>query len=1095
MPDPRSHDMLTVIRSNLVEALLERLADRLSERPLASPLARELVVVPSPAMARWVNLQLARRFGVAANLEYPLPASFVWATARALLEDLPETDPLGLDAMTWKIFGRLADLPEPELEPLRQYLVGDLDGLKRWQLAGRIADAFDRYQLYRPELIRGWERGGGDDWQSMLWRELARGVDGRHRVAITDRLLGVLAAPAPLPARDLALPERVSLFALSTLPPLFVQVVHALGAHAAVDLYLHAPTQDYWSDLVPLKRLARQRLERPQEAELWEVGNSLLASWGRQGQALQDLLLDQAGALEEIDAFVPPTNPTLLGRVQRDIFQLRPMAEAEGREALAADDSLQVHICHSPLRECQVLHDQLLGMFEAEPELRPEDVLVMVPEIGRYAPYIQAVFDRDRELEGGGPFIPWNLSDIALSDEHPLVLVFLRLLDLGQSRFTQSEVLSYLDEPELARRFGLDGDGVAEVRGWLARANLRWGRDGEHKRRLGLPALEENTWAQAERRLFGGYALGEAALFDGIAPIGSVEGTGAEVLGRFWRFFSRLEETAGQLELPRTATGWQEYIGTLLAGFFGEREDPDGRLQKIRDAVADLSDQAGEIAEPLSAALVRAWLRQRLGGEPRHGRLFSGGVSFCGMRPLRSLPFRVICILGLQDQAFPRRERPSELDRMRKDWRPGDPRKGDEDRYLFLETLLCARRRLYLSYVGRDVRKNTERQPSVLVRELLDYLDQQFRVGDGAGAGGARPSASITRVHPLQPFSPRAYSGAGRSFDGAWCEVARGMVRAPDPAAGQVLYWSDAPLPERSEPMRELPLRELERFLAHPVRSFVSRRLRLSLGTEEAEPDDETFALDGLQSFALKQRLLDEGLARQVPTPRQLSAEGGLPHGAFAELVYEQQTAKVAPLFVCLEPYRGMAASRVGVDLQLECDGGPCRLSGQVGGIYPGLGLMRCRPGTLRGADLLGLWLAHLAWCANGDPGPKRSRLFASDGDFVIHEELEPRAARSALGRYVELYREGMRRPLLMLPRASFAYAQVLHRGGRADPMKAAWTAWKGNGYNAIPGDRDDAAIRLVMRGVTGEPLESPRFIALAQDFFAQALGCGELTA
>ena len=1091
VPEPKSKqrdkDMLTIIRSNAVEALLNQLAHRVSDASLSSPLAREVVVVPSPAMARWVNLQLARRFGVAANLEYPLPASFVWATGRALLDDLPETDPLGLDALAWRVFGLLPELlPEPAFEPLRRYLLEDPDGLKRWQLAGRIADVLDRYQLYRPQLIRRWQAADGDDLQALLWRRLAQCVEGRHRVAVIDRLLGVLAGPAPAAG----LPGRVSLFALSSLPPLFVQVMHALAAHAAVDLYLHAPTDAFWSDLISQKELARKRLAKPDEADLWEVGNSLLASWGRQGQALQDLLLDQEGPMEEVDAFVEPGCDTLLHRLQRDIFALRSAAAPDEREAVRADGSLQVHICHSPLRECQVLHDQLLGMLESDPGLRPEDILVMVPEISLYAPYIEAVFDRGREP--GRPFIPWNLSDIAISDEHPLVLVFLSLLDLADSRFTQSEVLSYLDVPELAEHFGLDSEAVAQVKAWLAQANLRWGLDADHKRRLGLPGVEENTWAQAEARLFGGYALGESELFEGIAPIGSVEGAKAELLGRFWRLFSRLTETARRLAAPRTAGEWQAGIGALLGDFFGERDDEDGRLQKIRDAVSDLADQAGGIDEPLYPALVRGWLRERLGAESRLGRYFSGGVTFCGMRPMRSLPFRTICILGLHDLAFPRRDRQSELDLMRRDWRPGDPRKGDEDRYLFLETLLCTRERLYLSYVGRDIRKNTERQPSVLVRELLDYLDQQYQLA--GSKDGETLSGRLTAVHPLAPFSPRNYLGGRLSYDEDWCEVARAMLRPAAPGPGQSLHWSGARLGEAPEPMREVSLVQLERFFSHPVRYFVNNRLQVYLKEEEPEPDEEPFALDGIERFGLRQRLVDARLQGLEPSLRQLKAEGSLPHGAFAELALERETEDLSALSDRLAPFAGLRPRQVAVDLDFGGDSGPRRLSGQVRGIYPGLGLLRWKPGRIKGADILGLWLAHLAWCATGEEGDKPATLCTSGGDYAIHESWPPDAARATLARCLDLYWQGVHRPLPVLPRASFAYARKLYEGGKGDPLNVARREWSGDDFNKIPCDRDDPYIRLVMRGIGGDPLQGDDFATLARAFYDQALDGGTLT-
>jgi exodeoxyribonuclease V gamma subunit len=867
-------------------------------------------------------------------------------------------------------------------------------------------------------------------------------------------------------------------------------VLHALAAHTRIDLYLHSPTDQFWADLVSQKTLARKRLAEPETADLWETGNSLLASWGRQGQALQDLLLMQETPATEEDAFSAPVPKSLLRHLQRDIFTLRPMAAPGERIAIAVDASLQVHVCHSPQRECQVLHDGLLALLDGDPALRPEDMLVMVPEISRYAPYIEAVFEQDAESDR--PFIPWNLSDISLRDEHPLVRVFLQLLDLPHSRFSHTEILSCLDVPELSERFGLDGEAVAQIREWLVEARLRWGLSGAHKRQFGLPGTEENTWAQVEQRLFGGYALGEGELFEGIAPIAGVDGARGEILGRFWRLLSCLTEYAERLRRPRRAGEWQECLGRLLDDFFEQNEDEEGRIQKIRDALADLAGQAGGLEETLPVALVRHWLEQQLGTHTRHGRYFSGGVTFCGMRPMRSLPFKVICVLGLHDRAFPRREQPAEFDRMREQWRPGDPRKGAEDRYLFLETLLCARQVLYLSYVGRDIRNNSERQPSVLLRELLDYIDQQYlAAGDDAGD---RLSARLTRVHPLQLFSPRNYRGESRSYDGDWCVVAQALRQParPEPAGED---WNRTRLSDVPDPLRTVSLMQLLRFVRHPVRFFVNTRLQVYLREEAPVEDDEVFSLDALQRFNVKQRLVDDYLKGRPTPARQLSAEGILPHGAFAGLAWQQESLNVQPLTQRLAAYRAQRPEQRLVDLPFEDEAaGAFRLAGQIKDIYPGPGLLRTRPGNLKGPDILALWLEHLVWCAGEGDGDKCSTLHGTTGQFIIAQTLDPVEAQAHLARYLQWYREGLRRPLPLLPGASYAWMRAENKGDGSGPVREALKAWNGNDFNGIPGDKDDAYVELVMRGVAGNPIEQPEFAELAEAFYADALAAGELT-
>jgi exodeoxyribonuclease V gamma subunit len=313
---------------------------------------------------------------------------------------------------------------------------------------------------------------------------------------------------------------------------------------------------------------------------------------------------------------------------------------------------------------------------------------------------------------------------------------------------------------------------------------------------------------------------------------------------------------------------------------------------------------------------------------------------------------------------------------------------------------------------------------------------------------------------------------------------------APDAEA--LPAWSDARLPEAPEAMRDVSLRQLERFLSHPVRYLVNSRLGVYLQEDEPEEDEEPFVLDGLQRFLLRQRLVEDHLRERAVTPRRLRAEGALPHGPFGELVLARETETLDPLLERLEPYRGRPPQSVAVDLPVPAGQGARRLSGLVPGLYPGLGLLRWRPGGLRGADILSLWAAHLAWCAAGGPGEKCSSLHTPEDAFVIREALAPGEARAALGRYLRWYWEGVHRPLPVLPKASYAYARQTGKGGGADPLKAARTAWVGSPYNGIPGDRDDAYVRLAMRGTAADPLESAEFEVLAGELYDEVLRCGE---
>ncbi len=1059
---------LNLISSNRVEILLAALAGELRENPLSSPFTAETVVAPSPAMARWVNLQLARSIGIAANIHYPLPATWIWEIARSLIDDLPDLDPLIPEIAAWKIFFLLPQLVEqPQFGPVSRYLNEDPDSIKRWQLSVKIAGLFDRYQFYRPDLIRDWCKGKDCGWQSILWRELVQAIQSRHRIDVIDELLRILTDLSPTER----LPERISLFAISSLPPLFVDVIHALATKTRVLMLMHSPSEQYWADLSSKKAIARMRVHSQALALYYESGNELLASWGRQGQVLQDLLLSHESAQSvTTELYQEPESDCLLHQIQRGILSLDPENPLPG-----PDPSLQLHICHSPLRECQVLHDRLLTILDEDQSLRPEDILVMIPEIGRYAPYIEAVFGKaENELR---PFIPWNLSDIAIAEEHPLVEVFLRILRLPESRFTLSEVLSLLDLPELAQRFELDAEACDCIRELTRTANVRWAIDAEHKKSIKLPGIEENTWHQVGRRFFAGYAIGNQDFWKGIAPIATIEGEKAVIIGRFWLLLQTLFDCREELLSERSGIEWQIYLNALLELFFAEQADEAGKIQQIRDALDQLKQATSH--GRLSRELVLHWLEQSLGEKILSGRYFSGGVTFCGMRPMRSLPFRVICLLGMNERVFPRRELTTEFDLMKQSWKAGDPSKGDEDRYLLLETLLCARRILYISFTGHDLRDNSVRQPSVLVQELLDFIDRYSAQSEGSTT---KPSDALISVHPMQAFSPKNYRIGRRSFDKHWCQIAKALAKPEAPTTKD--NWPKFKLPAFQKESRRIELFRVHRFVRHPVQFFFNTRLKIRVDEQAAIEDSEPFALDSLETWNVKSILASDFLQQKQLRGQELKAMGILPHGSLGPFSLTQIQEQIRPLLKCLEEYQALAPESRNIEWLFPED--YC-LSGKIRNVYPGKGLLHFTASKFKGKQLLALWLDHLCLSLAESTNRAPSRLVCRDQSWQF-PALERAETEEILWKILQQYLKVLQNPPAILPEASHAWALNYLNGKTLQAFNQAKSKWEGYSFGNIPGEKDDLYLRMVLRNLGANPIDDPEFARCSLEFYQDAL-------
>ena len=1044
--------MMHIHHSNRTEVLLERFV-AMMRQPLADPMSSETVVVQNPGMARWLAQQMALETGIAANLDFPLPATFAWRIYRAWLPQMPEETRYDREALHWRILALLpAFLSQPAFAELDRYLQNDADGLKAYQLAGRIADVFDQYLVYRPDLVLDWEAGRENHWQAILWRAVVESAGGMHRAGIFDAFRQATDQGAPPTG---PLPERVSLFGLTALAPVHLHAFDILSRHRPVHLFLLNPSAEYWADIVDDRGQARRRAlwrgsGREDLSGLLDVGNPLLAAFGHTGQGFLDQLLE-TGA-QDHDAFADPGEACLLACLQHDLLHLKDRRGGSPPAPLAPDDiSVQIHACHTPMREVQVLHDRLLALFETLPNLHPRQIVVMAPDIDIYAPHVEAVFDAAPEAR----FIPWSMADRRLTAQEPVVETFLSLLSLPEMRLSASEVLGLLEVPAVSRRFALDAEGLARIRTWVEESGIRWGLDGAMRAALGLPADPANTWQAGLARLFLGYAMPPEEVFYGdTLSYPDVEGSEARDLGVLQTLVDRLAHWRAVLETPASAAAWLRRINDLIDDFLAPDPDEAESLQALRRAVDRLGQACGEagLEACLEARVIRAHLEARLATAGGARRFLLGGVTFCNMVPMRAIPFRVVCLLGLNDTDFPRRQQPPGFDLIARHPRPGDRSRRLDDRYLFLETLLSARDVFYISYLGNDVRDNSPREPSVVVSELVGYVDRSWRL-----PGGERPSTRLVRRHPLQPFSPRLFDGRHPdlfSYDARWCR------REPERLPPGPRPFAAHPLPVPADRQPVVDIRDLARFFSHPACWFLQQRLGLQLLADQGPPpDEEPFDIAGLERYGARDTLVAEMLAgrRIEDVGRKLRARGQLPHGAPGEAAWGEVLEGMD-----LVVQRVQDAVRRPVEpLELDLVVDDVVLRGWLSGLTES-GRVAFRPAALKARDRLQLWIHHLALCA-ATAGARPATSLHVAADRILR--LAPVAAPlEILQDLLALWREGQSAPLPFFPDTSHAYAEAWARSGNPDKALAACRRTWRDDYNAR-GDAFDPAVQLAWRG------------------------------
>jgi exodeoxyribonuclease V gamma subunit len=988
--------MFILHSSNKTENLVEHLVSVIANVPLSTPFAQEVFLIQSQGMERWLSQQLAERCQVWANFDFLFPWKFFSYIAQQVDSRINDAA-FDRSQLLWRIEAILRK-PDNSTMLLNGYLSGNNPAIKRFQLAKQLAQLFDQYQSMRPDMLDAWQAGTllydteTERWQSELWRKLTLQIGQSHRGKLWREVIDKLNQAAEGSFSN-KLPERVSVFGINTMPPLFLAYLQSLAKQCDIHLYLFNPAQGYWADLSN----KRQTIDLPPD------NHPLLRSLGQQGREFQEMLLDICQFDFEQDSFQPIANPNNLQQLQNDILDNHLTGHA-----LTIDRSISLHACHSRKREVEVLKDQLLMALEADPNLALREIRVMAPDIQKYEPFISAIFHD----------IPHSVADRSLRHNNQALDVFIRFVELSQSRLGWQSVLDVLTRDLVYPAFGLSETDIALINYWVQDTHVRWGQSGEHKQELGLPPLNENTWQAALDRLLMGYAVGHDDNFVlGVLPYIAIEGSAATALGGLHDFLQLVFAAKTEFKQAKPLKAWGTklayYAEQLLSSVeFAER-------QPINELLTDLTTSVGEFHQaPIELAVILQWLNGTMTGRLSVNGFLRGQLTFCSMIPMRAIPGKVVALMGINEGEFPKIDRNPTFDLIAQHFRPGDRSRRADDRYQFLETLLSARQQLIITYLGQSQSNNAVIPPSVVVSELVDVLREYYQLD------------KLTTFHPLQAFSPRYFDKTSDlfSFSQNHCATAQALTNTkPEPK----LWWQG----ELAQPPEDIiELDDLLRFYQHPQRYFLRQQLNLQLtGIQYDVEERERFALDSLDAYKVHEDWVQQLLAGDDITLPKIQAEGKWLAGSIGELTFTQHKSAVND-FVgrikathCGEPLPNKA-----VDMTI----GNYRLVGNLSHCYQQASL-HYRLAALKGRDFIGAWLHHLVI---NKMQPQSTYLLTDSETFIFPTALyQP----DYLPMLIAIYQQGKQQPAAFFTEAAIAYTKQAvtlknNTRAKADPFDSA---------------------------------------------------------
>ncbi|MCX7087726.1 MAG: exodeoxyribonuclease V subunit gamma [Methylococcales bacterium] len=980
--------------SNKTENLVEHLLAVIEAAPLSSPFSQEVFLIQSQGMERWLCQQMASRLKVCANDKFLFPGKFFSSIAERLDSRLNDAA-LDRNLMLWRFEGLLRQLDDPVYQPLQQYLQGENLELKRFQLAQQLAKVFDQYQIMRPDMLSRWQQGEWvfennttEQWQRKLWLEITQVIGMKHRGSLWLDIIDTLHSHIPGHFSG-QLPERISLFGVNTLPPLFLAYLHALAQHCDLHLFLLNPSQEFWADI----ESKRQRAKAGTDEAF--IGHPLLAALGQQGREFQDMLLTQTHFNLELDSFEPTDAVNLLQQLQNDILsnQLQP-----GTPVM--DGSISVHACHSRLREIEVLKNTLLHALEIDPTLELRDIVVMAPDIQDYEPFITAVFTD----------IQYAIADRSLRLSNSALDAFIRFLEISQSRFGWQSVVDLLEQPTVYPSFDLTEEDLELLKHWIQATNVRWGKSAQHKHEMGLPELAQNTWQAALDRLLMGYSVGTDTDFvDGVLPFINIEGSSAQALGGLHDFMQLLFKASKELQHPQPFIAWHRQLlyyadHLLLVATPLERQQLNDLLDELATKIAPVN------AENIAVSVIISWLETRVSEQKSTNGFLRGQLTFCSMLPMRSIPFKVIALLGMNDGEFPKIDRQPSFDLLKEQFRKGDRSSRADDRYQFLEILLSTRQQLIITYRGQSIAHNELIPPSVVVSELLDVLREYYQL------------EGFTTLQPLQAFSSRYFEQNTPliSYVAADCNIAIALNQpkvAPEP------WWQGSLTAPTDSVIIEID--ELLRFFKHPQRFFMQRQLDvrfkgINVDAEEREP----FSIASLDNYSIQHDWINARLNGSNLSLAKLLAQGHWLTGVCGAIEFDRQQRAI-DVFVARIQDKCLGSRAE--DLPIDINVGRFRLLGTTTQHYQ-QGSLLYRYADLKGRDFISAWLQHLMV---NQLKPQVTHLLSIDADRVF---LPEQCEDGHLIQWLELYQQGVQRPDAFFVEPAFAYIKQADKlnGGKS---------------------------------------------------------------
>ncbi|MDY0362431.1 MAG: exodeoxyribonuclease V subunit gamma [Desulforegulaceae bacterium] len=1011
--------------SNKIENLVYELSSSLKKN-CGSVFEPEIIVVQSKGMEKYLSLELSKQLGIAANFLFLYPNSMLEYCLEKTGIFKKNYKNSSKDIYTWAIMELIFEFKDNKIfnEVLDYVKINDekISIEKLYQLSEKIARLFKEYQIFRPEWILLWEENENEaGWQSFLWNRLAKKLEIGSLPKSVHNIFNQFEENTEILKN---LPKRISVFGIFSLPKIYLDALNFFSKTCEVNLYLLNPCLEYWGEILSEKRIDKIKRKSDETNLYLESGNSLLASFGETGKVFFDIL-NEYEINRFDDFFVKPMETSILSCIQYSILNLFNYSNKEKFKISSFDNSVRIHSCHSPMREMEILKDNILYILDIDDQIEISDIIVMIPDIEKYSPYIRAVFGRTNDDKK----IPFSIADRSAKSENKGLDCFFGILGIFTSRFEASLVIDLLEDKIIYEKFMLNEKSVEKIKNWVFDLKISWGLDSEFKKNMDFSPDNIGTWKKGLDILCLGHALSPDSniCFNSIFPLFEIDSSDQETLSGLMEFYFKIKK---YYEIIKGNTyfvsEWADIFSELCDDFLYFENKNEFDFINLKKIFTDLKEEAlasnSQIKVPFSVMYQRI---EKIVSSSSSGYGFlDGRLTFCAMLPMRSIPFQMIAVCGLNEGDFPRSYFPPNFDLMARFPKKGDRHIRDDDKYLFLETIISARKYLYLSYIGNDIKTDSIIPPSSVLSEFTDYIEDNF-ISD------KNIIKQITRNHFAPSFSSAYFkfdnpleadsNGSVFSYSKRFMELSKDIFSEKKAN----FIFNDEPLKRAEESLSDfIDINSITGFFKNPQRFYLKIN-SIETGTNfEFFEDREIFNPDGLLNYLISNDLLnmflkgnDEEICQMIMKSRNL-----LPYGKTGIIFYNKLKEEILFFLSILKTYL-VNMKKISLDVNFE----NTRVKGSID-LYDG-DIVLFRYGKIKPVNMIELWIKHnfVLFSENNDFNNNSIFAGAEKNLFTMLKFNEVEKNKEYLENLISLYQKGSITPLCFDPDLSYEYANSLN--------------------------------------------------------------------